>query len=30
MKKTNFILLILGTINAVMFALGVCMVLITE
>lgn len=30
MKKTNFILLILGTISAVMFALGVCMVLITE
>lgn len=30
MKKTNFILLILGTISAVMFALGMCMALITE
>lgn len=30
MKKTNFISLILGTISAVMFALGMCMALITE
>lgn len=30
MKKSNFVAMILGTIGGILFALGMCMVLITE